>query len=942
MKFDIREIQALKKSGAKYNQYDEAVSRYLLALKIEGYDTSNIKNYEQLLELMNDYNVVYDKNIEGSIQSDIEKAVKEGISINKELLDDILMEYDKYLSVKQVKEKIRDDTYKTYQKIINNEKANKFAKDVAEKINNEIKKEGEDASKINAVPVVEEIVKDEISGNKNIKKNDIKGKLRDLDIKKTKEILNEEVKKILKEDYEKFEIKKREKIELEQEKYKKWEEKSKKIGPGEEGYKKWIEKKRNEVVLEKEEYKKWEEKNKGEENNAQLKKRKYNEWTREKALKFLKEKDIDYQKLVDKLSKINPNVDKEKLSILIKENIENNIIKSFVSEEFNTKVRENDHKNIFLSDGLINLNEEECLNKSKNIKTSINDIIHDEFAKNKNYKVNKDEEFSNKVIEDLNKKNKELVEQYGLTEIKKIIDERVSPAEFLDIEKLKSMGLSESEALLTLKKIRVSVDNYLKQNEEEAKLLRRDAFGKRLSDGFMGANEGFNMEQEIAFRKYRNFLANTFYPEDGFFESIGTKDWLNGYKEIKGDLIKSGLKLPYEMKEVADADNWARAFENPAILHQAVREQKTAQFWNNFNERTGGAFKNFGSNFQSGFNSFATQTRNGIGGAFNQFFGRKEGGGASPFMSGLKNIGNTLGQGAQNGARNALQGLNNGIGSMMKGLGGKLGGFGAKGGGMAAKGGLAAAKGLGALFAGGGGGIAIAVILIIILFVFILIYSGSLNQNLSSSLLPGAYGYQESDEDDEGGGEIVDGVCFVTRNGIKMPIFEPTTGGGRISTDTDGKRYDLAKKYPDFVGTTPSQYCYALENKFDSRVLPLLIKMIDDAKKDGIILGIDSMYRSYERQQVLYNAYVEYLSTGFCPSSECSCTCEPADPPGSSAHHTGRALDFNWWWTDGGSRYDWIKNNGYKYGFYQTTSEPWHWEYNPKLEAGESCEVETN
>lgn len=916
MKFDIREIQALKKSGAKYNQYDEAVSRYLLALKIEGYDTSNIKNYEQLLELMNDYNVVYDKNIEGSIQSDIEKAVKEGISINKELLDDILMEYDKYLSVKQVKEKIRDDTYKTYQKIINNEKANKFAKDVAEKELENLKDTVDNSKTEELKSIIEEETKTNLD-NKT-KKKSLKDILVEIQENKERE-LNKKTKKI--------EEILREIIDPE----------------GEEKRKEFL--KKNADITEALER----EREKLRENNPDIveklkeSKRELIKNNKDIALRFEEDKKnlrkdygvLNKKGIFDKIRSENP----ELVEKLIKKQVEILVNKA---KEINPEVNVSELKEDLSS----------FYNQALDDGVSFKELSSEIKAKIGIKDKESIEKLSNKILttggyEEISKDPFFLKEFQGSilgqeNVLKKAIDIYYNSEDSDFKDKLVNIGLSENEADILYKRINLQTDNYLKQNEEEAKLLRRDAFGKRLSDGFMGANEGFNMEQEIAFRKYRNFLANTFYPEDGFFESIGTKDWLSGYKEIKGDLIKSGLKLPYEMKEVADADNWARAFENPAILHQAVREQKTAQFWNNFNERTGGAFKNFGSNFQSGFNSFATQTRNGIGGAFNQFFGRKEGGGASPFMSGLKNIGNTLGQGAQNGARNALQGLNNGIGSMMKGLGGKLGGFGAKGGGMAAKGGLAAAKGLGALFAGGGGGIAIAVILIIILFVFILIYSGSLNQNLSSSLLPGAYGYQESDEDDEGGGEIVDGVCFVTRNGIKMPIFEPTTGGGRISTDTDGKRYDLAKKYPDFVGTTPSQYCYALENKFDSRVLPLLIKMIDDAKKDGIILGIDSMYRSYERQQVLYNAYVEYLSTGFCPSSECSCTCEPADPPGSSAHHTGRALDFNWWWTDGGSRYDWIKNNGYKYGFYQTTSEPWHWEYNPKLEAGESCEVETN
>ncbi len=61
-------------------------------------------------------------------------------------------------------------------------------------------------------------------------------------------------------------------------------------------------------------------------------------------------------------------------------------------------------------------------------------------------------------------------------------------------------------------------------------------------------------------------------------------------------------------------------------------------------------------------------------------------------------------------------------------------------------------------------------------------------------------------------------------------------------------------------------------------------------------------------------------------------------PPGGSAHHTGRAIDFNL----GGpvsrksvrmlrrtAAYRWMVCNAPRFGFKPYAAEPWHWEFNP-------------
>ena len=60
--------------------------------------------------------------------------------------------------------------------------------------------------------------------------------------------------------------------------------------------------------------------------------------------------------------------------------------------------------------------------------------------------------------------------------------------------------------------------------------------------------------------------------------------------------------------------------------------------------------------------------------------------------------------------------------------------------------------------------------------------------------------------------------------------------------------------------------------------------------------------------------------------------------PGSSAHQTGRAIDFYMGLSNSSSNvdklrktraYNWMVTNAQRFGFYPYKTEPWHWEYNP-------------
>lgn len=89
--------------------------------------------------------------------------------------------------------------------------------------------------------------------------------------------------------------------------------------------------------------------------------------------------------------------------------------------------------------------------------------------------------------------------------------------------------------------------------------------------------------------------------------------------------------------------------------------------------------------------------------------------------------------------------------------------------------------------------------------------------------------------------------------------------------------------------------------------------MIDAAAGDGTDLSVTSGFRTWAKQQELYDKYK--AGTG-----------NLAATPGNSNHQNGIAVDFNV--HAAGGRYEWMVKNAWKYGFIRTCArERWHWEY---------------
>ena len=94
-----------------------------------------------------------------------------------------------------------------------------------------------------------------------------------------------------------------------------------------------------------------------------------------------------------------------------------------------------------------------------------------------------------------------------------------------------------------------------------------------------------------------------------------------------------------------------------------------------------------------------------------------------------------------------------------------------------------------------------------------------------------------------------------------------------------------------------------------------LTKMIADAKRDGVTIGITDSYRSYDEQVDLARRKGLYSQGGL------------AAKPGTSEHGWGMATDLDL----NSKAQAWVRKHGDEYGFVENVPrEPWHWAYKPK------------
>lgn len=147
------------------------------------------------------------------------------------------------------------------------------------------------------------------------------------------------------------------------------------------------------------------------------------------------------------------------------------------------------------------------------------------------------------------------------------------------------------------------------------------------------------------------------------------------------------------------------------------------------------------------------------------------------------------------------------------------------------------------------------------------------------------------------------------------------------------KFYHLKEDYtPSDLVSLSGQYNRGANNKMRKEAADALMKMIDAARLENIILYNMSAFRSYDYQVNLYNRYIKRDGK------------EAADKysarPGYSEHQTGLCADLNEISDkfDGTDEANWLRDNAYKYGFILRflkgkehitgyKYEPWHFRY---------------
>lgn len=143
----------------------------------------------------------------------------------------------------------------------------------------------------------------------------------------------------------------------------------------------------------------------------------------------------------------------------------------------------------------------------------------------------------------------------------------------------------------------------------------------------------------------------------------------------------------------------------------------------------------------------------------------------------------------------------------------------------------------------------------------------------------------------------------------------------------------------------------------DQRAYPDLQDMMDAAREEGLAPLICSSYRTYEKQETLYNNRInKYLAEGYSMEKAITEAGKWVAVPGTSEHQTGLAVDIvttSYQTLDekqeNTAEQKWLMENSYKYGFIlrypndksEITGiyyEPWHYRYVGKEVAKEIYE----
>ncbi len=147
--------------------------------------------------------------------------------------------------------------------------------------------------------------------------------------------------------------------------------------------------------------------------------------------------------------------------------------------------------------------------------------------------------------------------------------------------------------------------------------------------------------------------------------------------------------------------------------------------------------------------------------------------------------------------------------------------------------------------------------------------------------------------------------------------------------------------YEGHLVKIPQSYLKGSLDQIDKEVWPYLKAMLDDARSEGIDIGVWSPYRSYATQKWLFEKQVKKQIGYGVPESEAEDKAATVVArPGTSEHNCGLALDINCANDsfEDTKAYEWLKENAEDYGFVMRYSkekqpktgvihESWHWRF---------------
>src|SRR3712207_3533333 len=132
--------------------------------------------------------------------------------------------------------------------------------------------------------------------------------------------------------------------------------------------------------------------------------------------------------------------------------------------------------------------------------------------------------------------------------------------------------------------------------------------------------------------------------------------------------------------------------------------------------------------------------------------------------------------------------------------------------------------------------------------------------------------------------------------------------------NAEGIPTDLAAYGNGRVPSSALQQVGATGHRLWEPAAAQLTRLIQDARRDGVTIGITDSYRSYEAQVDVARRKGLYSQGGL------------AAVPGTSEHGWGMAVDLD---LDSTAQ-AWMRSNGPRYGFHENTPrEPWHWGFKP-------------